>query len=39
MQCALDRIYDGFAETYEANRGLVDMSKLFASFWESLSAG
>ncbi len=37
MQCALDRIYDGFAETYEANRGLFDMSEVFASFWESLA--
>ncbi len=36
-RCALDKIYDGFAETYEANRGLFDMNAVFASFWSSLA--
>ena len=29
MHPTLPRIYDGFAETYEANRGLFDMSEVF----------
>lgn len=36
-RCALDKIYDGFAGIYEANRGLFDMSAVFASFWSNLA--
>lgn len=32
----LSEIYDGFAETYEENRGLFDMTDVFASFSKRL---
>jgi len=34
MDITLREIYDGFAETYEENRGLFDMTDVFASFYE-----
>ena len=36
MDVTLQRIYDGFADTYEENRGLFDMSAVFDSFSKSL---
>lgn len=36
MITALQEIYDGFADTYEQNRGLFDMSEVFESFYKLL---
>jgi hypothetical protein len=36
MNITLREIYDGFAETYEKNRGLFDMTKVLASFYGRL---
>ena len=36
MQPPLRDIYDSFAETYEANRGLFDMSEILAPFYAGL---
>jgi len=33
----LEKIYDGFAEEYENNRGLFDMTEVFASFYPRLN--
>lgn len=37
MKRPLRDIYDGFAETYEANRGLFDMTEVLGPFFESLN--
>ena len=36
MNITLREIYDGFAETYEDNRGFFDMTEVFDSFYERL---
>jgi len=36
MDITLREIYNGFAETYEKNRGLFDMTKVLASFYGRL---
>ncbi|MDD5524893.1 MAG: methyltransferase domain-containing protein [Smithella sp.] len=36
MNISLQKIYDGFAQTYEKNRGLFDMTEVFNSFYERL---
>ncbi|MBW1670074.1 MAG: class I SAM-dependent methyltransferase [Deltaproteobacteria bacterium] len=36
MDITLREIYDGFAETYEENRGLFDMTEVFNSFYARL---
>ena len=36
MNITVREIYDGFAETYEKNRGLFDMTKVLASFYGRL---
>ena len=36
MNIPLQKIYDGFAQTYEKNRGLFDMTEVFNSFYEQL---
>lgn len=36
MSNTLRQIYDGFADTYEANRGLFDMRPVFDDFWARL---
>ena len=36
MDTSLQEIYDGFAETYDKNRGLFDMTEVFDSFYERL---
>lgn len=36
MNIRLQKIYDGFAETYEENRGLFDMTEIFDSFYGGL---
>jgi len=36
MSVTLQEIYDGFAKTYEENRGLFDMTEVFNSFYECL---
>lgn len=36
MNNSLRKIYDGFAETYEQNRGLFDMTDVFNSFYSRL---
>jgi len=36
MNNSLQEIYDNFARTYEANRGLFDMTDVFNSFYERL---
>ena len=36
MDSSLRDIYDGFAETYEANRGLFDMSEILGPFFAGL---
>lgn len=36
MNTSLLKIYDGFAQTYEENRGLFDMTEVFNSFYEEL---
>lgn len=33
---SLRQIYDGFADTYEANRGLFEMEPVFDDFWNRL---
>jgi len=38
MNIPLQKIYDGFAETYEKNRGLFDMTEVFNSFYGSLES-
>ena len=37
MNITVREIYDGFAETYEKNRGLFDMTKVLASFYGRLN--
>ena len=37
MERSLRDIYDGFAETYEANRGLFDMTDLLGPFYAGLA--
>ena len=37
MDIRLQEIYDGFAETYEENRGLFDMTEVFDSFYRCLN--
>lgn len=39
MNKTLRQIYDGFADTYEANRGLFDMRPVFDDFWSRLDLG
>jgi cyclopropane fatty-acyl-phospholipid synthase-like methyltransferase len=34
----LQKIYDGFADTYEQNRGLFDMTEVFDSFYKLMDA-
>jgi len=34
MNIPLQKIYDGFAQTYEKNRELFDMTEVFNSFYE-----
>jgi len=36
MKTYLQKIYDGFAQKYEKNRGLFDMTEVFNSFYERL---
>ena len=36
MDITVQEIYDGFAETYEENRGLFDMTEIFDSFYGCL---
>jgi len=36
MNITVREIYDRFAETYEKNRGLFDMTKVLASFYGRL---
>lgn len=36
MVMSLQQIYDGFADTYEENRGLFDMTEVFESFYSRL---
>ncbi len=36
MEPKLDEIYDEFAKTYDDNRGLFDLSDLFAGFYQRL---
>ncbi len=36
MNITVREIYDGFAETYEKNRELFDMTKVLASFYGRL---
>ena len=36
MNTNLQKIYDEFAETYDKNRGLFDMTEVFDSFYERL---
>lgn len=38
MDQTLQEIYDGFADTYEANRGLFDMRPVFDDFWSRLGS-
>jgi len=38
MDITLQEIYDGFAETYEENRGLFDMTEVFDPFYAGLKA-
>ncbi|MDI6742195.1 MAG: class I SAM-dependent methyltransferase [Smithella sp.] len=38
MNNSLQIIYDQFAQTYEENRGLFDMTEVFNSFYERLNA-
>lgn len=38
MNTSLLKIYDGFAQTYEENRGLFDMTEVFNSFYEELGS-
>jgi ubiquinone/menaquinone biosynthesis C-methylase UbiE len=38
MNNSLQIIYDQFAQTYEENRGLFDMTEVFNSFYERLDA-
>ncbi len=38
MKEQLQNIYDGFADTYEENRGLFDMTEVFASFYNGLDS-
>ncbi len=38
MDVTLQQIYDGFAETYEENRSLFDMTEVFDSFSKCLGA-
>ena len=37
MTKTLEEIYDGFAETYDKNRGLFDMTEIFDSFYGTLN--
>lgn len=37
MDKPLREIYDSFADTYEANRGLFDMRPIFEDFWRALN--
>ena len=37
MNSKLPEIYDGFAETYEANRGTFDMTEILGPFYASLA--
>lgn len=39
MKKTLQEIYDGFAQTYEENRGLFDMSTVFEDFYRRIPAG
>ena len=36
LMTSLQSTYDGFADTYEANRGLFDMGPVFEDFWNGL---
>ena len=36
MDITLQKIYDGFAESYEENRGIFDMTEVFDSFYGRL---
>lgn len=36
MATELQQIYDSFADTYDANRGLFDMGPVFEDFWQRL---
>ncbi len=36
MEVTLQEIYDGFADTYDQNRGLFDMGEVFDAFYGSL---
>jgi len=38
MNISLQKIYDGFAQTYEKNRGFFDMTEVFNSFYEELGS-
>lgn len=38
VSITLREIYDGFAETYEENRGLFDMTEVFDSFYARIEA-
>lgn len=38
MNVALQKIYDGFAQTYEKNRGCFDMTEVLASFYGRLDS-